>query len=259
MTALAERDLTDDGFLGGRLNLLQPAKGYRAGIDAVLLAASIPARPGERILEAGLGAGVASLCLGSRVSGVEITGIELQSDLVEIAKENAARNNLSETLTVLQADIGQPVRDFMALGLAPNSFDHVFANPPYHDPAATALPPDGGKAQAHMTLGSDLADWVRLACVMARHKGTVSFVHRADALPRLLEAMSGHLGGIEIFPLWPAQDKPASRIIIRGQRGSRAPMILRPGLVLHNRDGRFTPRAEAILRDGAALLLDQTA
>lgn len=259
MTVLADIELTDDGFLGGRINLLQPARGYRAGIDAVLLAASIPARAGERVLEAGLGAGVASLCLAARVSGIEMTGIELQSDLVAIARENAARNQMSDRLTVYQADIGQPVRDFLAMGLAPNSFDHVFANPPYHDPAASALPPDGGKAQAHMTLGSDLTDWVRLACVMARHKGTVSFVHRADALPKLLEAMTGHLGGIEIFPLWPAQDKPASRIIIRGQRGSRAPMILRPGLVLHGRDGRFTDRAEAILRQGAALLLDQAA
>lgn len=259
MTVLADIELTDDGFLGGRINLLQPARGYRAGIDAVLLAASIPARAGERVLEAGLGAGVASLCLAARVSGIEMTGIELQSDLAAIARENAARNQMSDRLTVYQADIGQPVRDFLAMGLAPNSFDHVFANPPYHDPAASALPPDGGKAQAHMTLGSDLADWVRLACVMARHKGTVSFVHRADALPKLLEAMTGHLGGIEIFPLWPAQDKPASRIIIRGQRGSRAPMILRPGLVLHGRDGRFTDRAEAILRQGAALLLDQAA
>lgn len=252
-----DTDLTDDGFLGGRINLLQPAKGYRAGLDAVLLAASIPARAGERILEAGLGVGVASLCLGARVSGLDITGVELRQDVAALARQNAARNQMADVLTVCEADIGQPVRDFMAMGVEPNSFDHVFSNPPYHDPAAAAASPDAGKAQAHLTLGSDLEDWVRFACVMAKPKGTVTFVHRADALPRLLDAMTGHLGGIEVFPLWPAQDKPASRVIIRGRRGSKAPLTLQQGLVLHGRDGRFTDRAEAILREGASLLLDQ--
>ncbi|MBI1262632.1 MAG: methyltransferase [Rhizobiales bacterium] len=260
MTALMnEKDLTDDGFLGGRVNLLQPAKGYRAGLDAVLLAASIPARTGERILEAGLGVGVASICLAARVAGLEIIGVELREEIAELARQNAARNQMEEVLTVCEADIGLPVRDFMAMGLEPNSFDHVFSNPPYHDPAAAAASPDDGKAQAHLTLGSDLDDWVRFACVMAKPKGTVTFVHRADALPRLLQAMTGHLGGIEVFPLWPAQDKPASRVIIRGRRGSKSPLTLRQGLVLHGRDGRFTDRAEAILREGASLLLDQAA
>lgn len=248
---------TDDGFLGGRLRLLQPAKGYRAGIDAVLLAASIPLRAGERALEAGSGVGVASLCLGSRVPGTEILGLELQNDLVRVARENARRNDFAPRISFLEGDIGAPVRDLAALGLEPQSWHHVFANPPFYHPDATAIPPDRGKAQAHVTLGSDLVDWVRFACVMAPPKGTVTFIHRADALAGLLSALEGHVGGIEIFPLWPAAGKPASRVIVRGVRGSRAPLSLRAGLVLHGRDGRFTERAEAILRDGAGLLLDQ--
>lgn len=250
-------DYTDDGFLGGRLKLLQPAKGYRAGIDAVLLAASIPARSEERVLEAGSGAGVASLCLAARVTGLELAGLELQPDLVRLARENAERNGLARSTIFLEGDIGLPVRDLVALGLEPQSWHHVFANPPFYHPDASALPPDAGKAQAHVTLGSDLSDWVRFACVMARPKGTVSFVHRADALAQLLVALEGHVGGIEVFPLWPAAGKPASRVIVRGVRGSRAPLVLRPGLVLHGRDGRFTERAENILRHGAPLLFDQ--
>lgn len=248
---------TDDGFLGGRLQLLQPAKGYRAGIDAVLLAASIPARHGERVLEAGAGVGVASLCLAARVPELEIAGLELQPDLVRVARENARRNDFQTRVLFYEGDIGAPVRDLAAVGLEPQSWHHVFANPPFHDASTSPLPPDAGKAQAHMTLGSDLGDWVRFACVMARPKGTVSFIHRADALSQLLVALEGHVGGIEVFPLWPAAGKPASRVIVRGIRGSRAPLTIRPGLVLHGRDGRFTERAENILRHGAALLLDQ--
>ncbi|MBX3446358.1 MAG: methyltransferase [Parvibaculaceae bacterium] len=250
-------DVTDDGFLGGRLKILQPAKGYRAGLDAVLLAASVPARSGERVLEAGAGVGVASLCLASRVSGLDVAGLEVQPELVALAGRNIDRNGLSERVSIVEGDIGLPVRDLAAAGFEPNSWHHVFANPPFHDPAASPAPPHAGKAQAHhLTLGSDLDDWVRFCCVMARPKGTVTFIHRADALASLLAAMSGHLGGIEVFPLWPSAGKPASRIIVRGQRDSRAPLTIRPGLVLHGQDGRFTERAEALLREGAALHFD---
>jgi tRNA1(Val) A37 N6-methylase TrmN6 len=251
-------DITDDGFLGGRLKILQPAKGYRAGLDAVMLAAAIPAREGERVLEAGAGVGVASLCLASRVSGLEVAGLEVQPELVGLAGENIARNSFSENVSVTEGDIGLPVRDLAAAGFAPNSWHHVFANPPFHDPAASPAPPDASKAQSHhLTLGSDLGDWVRFCCVMARPKGTVTFIHRADALAALLAAMAGHLGGIEVFPLWPAAGKPATRVILRGQRDSRAPLVLRPGLALHSADGRFTPQAEGVLREGAPLRLDQ--
>ncbi|MBX3505085.1 MAG: methyltransferase [Parvibaculum sp.] len=250
-------DVTDDGFLGSRLKILQPVKGYRAGLDAVLLAASVPARSGERVLEAGAGVGVASLCLASRVSGLDVAGLEVQPELVALAGRNIDRNGLSERVSIVEGDIGLPVRDLAAAGFEPNSWHHVFANPPFHDPAASPVPPHAGKAQAHhLTLGSDIDDWVRFCCVMARPKGTVTFIHRADALANLLAAMSGHLGGIEVFPLWPSAGKPASRIIVRGQRDSRAPLTIRPGLVLHGQDGRFTERAEALLREGATLHFD---
>jgi len=251
--------LTDDGFLGGRLRLLQPAKGYRAGIDAVLLAASVPARAGEHVLEAGMGVGVASLCLAARVPDIEISGIERQPELVKLARENARRNGMEGRITPHEGDIGLSARDLMTLGLAPNGFHHVFANPPFYDPASASAPPDASKAESHLTMGSDLNDWVRFACLMVRPKGTVSFIHRADALGTLLGALEGHVGGIEIFPLWPASDKPASRVIVRGQRDSRGPLIMRPGLVLHTRDGRFTDQAENMLRNGAPLAFDQPA
>ncbi|MBX3496166.1 MAG: methyltransferase [Parvibaculum sp.] len=250
---------TDDGFLGNRLKLLQPEKGYRAGIDAVLLAAAVPAREGERALEAGAGVGVASLCLAARVPGLEVAGLELQPELVGLAGQNIERNGMGDRVSIVEGDIGLSPRDLAALGLEPNGWHHVFANPPFHDPATSPAPPDAGKAQAHLTLGSDLDDWVRFCCTMARPRGIVTFIHRADALADLLAAMTGHLGGIEVFPLWPAAGKSASRVIVRGQRDSKAPLSLRAGLVLHGRDGRFTDRTEAILRGGEALLLDQPA
>ena len=125
---LVKPETSEDGFLDGRLSLLQPAKGYRAGIDAVMLAASVQARSGERALEAGAGVGVASACLAARVDGVEVDGIELQPELVKLAAENIRRNGFEDRLSIFQGDIGQPARDLAALGLEPNSYHHVFAN-----------------------------------------------------------------------------------------------------------------------------------
>ena len=250
-------ETTEDGFLDGRITLRQPARGYRAGIDAVLLAASVQARSGERALEAGAGVGVASACLAARVPGLEVDGLELQPGMVALAQENMRRNGFAERVSIIEGDIGMPARDLAALGLEPNSYHHVFANPPFHDPAASPVSPNESKAKAHMTLGSDLEDWVRFACVMARPKATVTFIHRADALATLLAALHGHVGGIEIFPLWPALGKAASRVIVRGVRGSRGPLLLRQGLVLHRKDGRFSEAAEAILRGGEALHFDR--
>lgn len=245
--------LTADGFLGGAVTIRQPAKGFRAGIDSVMLAAAVLAKAQDRVLELGIGAGVASLCLAHRVRGVAIVGVDYQPDMVDLARDNAALNGFAGTITLIEADIAAPAAALIDKGLSPNSFDHVFANPPYYDPDRAALPPDKAKARAHATLGATLADWTRACGVMARPKGTVTMVHRADALPGLLAGLGRYLGGLEIIPLWPARNKPASRILVRGIKGSRAPLRLHPGLRLHEPEGGFTPEAEAILRHGAAL------
>lgn len=259
--AVSPRDgLTDDGFLGGALRILQPAKGYRAGIDAVLLAASVPAAGGARVLEAGMGVGVASLCLAHRAKGAHVTGVELQPELADLARENARRNGLEARIRVIEGDIAAPGAAGAAPGgLEPGTFDHVLANPPFYDPASAALAPNESKAlsHAHSHGRGDLADWVRFCCLMARPgEGTVTLVHRADALPDLLRHAEKHLGGLVAFPLWPAAGRGASRVILQGRRGSRAPFRLASGLVLHGAGGGFTEAAEAVLRHGAALPLD---
>lgn len=248
-----DASLTADGFLGGALTVRQPVTGFRASIDSVMLAAAVPAKAQDRVLEAGIGAGVASLCLAHRVPGVAIVGVEYQPEITALARDNAALNGFAETVTLIEADIAAPTAALIEKGLSPNSFDHVFANPPYYDPDRAVLSPDQAKARAHAALGATLADWTRACGVMAKPKGTVTMVHRADALPELIAGLGRYLGGIEIFPLWPALNEPASRILVRGIKGSRAPLRLQSGLRLHEPGGGFTQEAEAVLRHGAAL------
>lgn len=251
-------DVTEDAFLGGALSILQPRKGYRAGIDAVLLAAAVPvgAEQAERVLDAGAGAGVVGLCIARRVPTARVTLVENDPLLVELARANVTRNGLGERVTVIAADVTGPAAELTAAGLRPDSFEHVVANPPYHVEGRGRRPRHAIKAAAHAMPAGSLARWVRLLTRVAAPHGTLAIVHRPDALIELLRLLDGRFGGLEILSLHPRLGEPAVRIILRGRKGSRAPLALLPGLVLHEEDGnRFRPEIARVLRHGAALPL----
>jgi tRNA1(Val) A37 N6-methylase TrmN6 len=232
------------------VRLRQPATGARVGIDPLFLAAAVPAEPGQQVLDIGCGSGAASLCLAARVPGCRITGLELQRDLVRLAGENAALNGMSDRVTVIAANLLRPPPR-----LSPGTFDHVMANPPFIEAGRGTAARDRAKAAASMEGEASLADWVRFALVMARDKGSLTFIHRADRIDALLGQIAGRAGEVVMFPLWPGAGRPASRILLRARKQIRAPARLAPGLVLHEPDGRFTREADAILRAGEPLAL----
>lgn len=248
-------DLTEDQLLGGRVRLSQPATGYRAGIDPVFLAAAVPAKAGERVLDVGAGAGAAALCLAARVANASVSGVETNRTLVRLANANAGATGVGDRVRFFAGDLLTP-----PIRLAPASFDHVMANPPYMPEGAGRASPDPGKAAATVEDKAGLGDWLRFCLLMAAPTGTVTVIHRADRLDALLAAMAGRLGGVVVFPLWPGGEgrKAAKRVIVSGRRSSRAPLSLVPGLVLHRPDGAFTDEAEAVLRHADALHLDET-
>lgn len=246
----AEEALSRDAFLGGRVSLLQPRDGYRAGIDPVLLAASVPAKAGESVLELGCGAGVAMICLGVR-AGVEVTGVELQPAYATLARRNLAGNGLSGT--VIEADIADP-----PLALKARSFHHVLANPPYFLAGARSRAGDSGRELA-LAGPAPLAAWVALAARRLRHGGTATFIQRAERLPELLAALDAHLGSPELLPLSPRPGRPPRLILARGRKGGRAAFRFHAPLVLHDgpthlEDGDdYSDVIRASLREGAEL------
>jgi tRNA1(Val) A37 N6-methylase TrmN6 len=244
--------LTEDGFLGGRLKLLQPEKGFRAGIDSVFLAAAVPCTAGEAVFEAGTGPGVAALCLLARTPGLQVTGIELGARYALLCEENARRNGFEASLRVIRADIKDALRkDDIAMPV-PGSFAHAMANPPYHEEGKSTPSPNLLKAQAHAFSPAELELWVKVLHAMVAPRGTATLVYKADMLGRLLQLMEERFGDIRVAPLHPRAGAAANRVIVQGVKGSKAPTQLLHGLVLHGADGRFTPEAEDVLRNGAA-------
>ena len=245
----AEDGTTEDWLLGGRVLLRQPRRGLRAGLDAVLLAAGVPARPGERVLEAGCGSGAALLCLAARVPGLTLLGVERDPALAGLAAANAAANGLAaDRAALLRAD----VRDMaLARDLAP--CDHAFANPPYW-PGGSAPPDLARRGATHEAGGAGLADWARFLAAALRPRGSLSLILPAARLDAGMAALAAAgCGGTRLVPFWPKAGAPARRVLLRAKRGGRGPARVGPGLVLHEADGRFSAAAEAVLRDAAPL------
>ena len=244
---------TTDGFLGETLRLKQPRDGFRSGHDAVLLAAAAQPPQSGHVAELGSGAGVASLCFAARRKDAQITGIELDGEMVALAQNNAEANDLSARVHFKQGDITAP---FSELHLVANSFDEVIANPPFYLEGQVPDMAHDGKAQAHIGSEGTLDAWVKCACALTRAKGYVTLVHRADGLAQVLTVMQRRLGDLHVLPIQPRADKAATRILVRGRRDARAPVTLLPPLILQNDAGAPSLRAEAILRHGAALAFE---
>ncbi|PZF75611.1 methyltransferase [Aestuariivirga litoralis] len=247
--------LTEDGFLGGRLRILQPEKGFRAGIDSVFLAAAIPCQPGDSVFEAGIGPGVAALCLLARNPEVQVTGIEVATRYAMICEENARRNGMQDRLRVIHADVREALRRDQIGMPAPGSFAHAMCNPPFFDETRSTASPNLLKSQAHAFGPDDLELWAKLLHAMLAPRGTVTVVHRSETLGQLLGAMDNRFGDIRLAPLFPRRGAAASRILVQGTKGSKAPLQILPGLILHGEGNDFTPEADAVLRNGAGFPL----
>jgi tRNA1(Val) A37 N6-methylase TrmN6 len=236
--------MSDERFLGGRVIVRQSATGFRAGLDAVMLAAAVPGE-GE-VLELGAGVGTASLCLAARIPDVVVMGLEIDPALVDLANANAGVNGMAGRVQFAAADVFDLPEAYR------RQFNHVLTNPPFHGEDGQAAP-DPAKARA-LQDGGRLGDWLMAGMKRTASGGTFTAILRADRLAEALAALPER--GVTVFPLWPKAGVEAKRVILQVWAGSRAPARLLAGMVLHQGDGTWTPEADAVLRGGASLALD---
>ncbi|MTE01787.1 methyltransferase [Paracoccus sp. YIM 132242] len=243
-------DLSCDGFLNGRLRVAQPRRGFRSGADAVMLAAACPTVAGQAVLELGCGAGVASLCLGWRVPGLRLAGLEWQADYADLARRNAAANGIA--MEVLTGDVARPPAELRA-----QVFDHVIANPPYFLGGTAA--PDGGRAMARRE-DTPLAAWIDAGLRRLRPGGVVTLIQRADRLDVILAALGARAGSVAILPVAGRAGRDAGRVIVQATKGARGPLRLLATFVMHREPAHagdredLTEAAAAVLRNGSPLV-----
>lgn len=242
--SVADARVTYDLFLNGAVTVIQPARGYRAGMDAVLIASALYASPGESLAEAGCGAGAALLCAAHRLDGCSFTGFERDPAMVALARDGSAANGFT-AVDIRNHDVGE------RLAALENVYDQSFANPPFFEPGAVRAPAEG--RQAAYLAETPLKAWILFLHHITRPGGRITLIHRAAALADLLELLNPRTGEIEVLPIRPSPGAPAHRILTRARKGlRRGPVTLYDGLALHETaGGPSTTRASASLAGGA--------
>jgi tRNA1(Val) A37 N6-methylase TrmN6 len=246
-------ETTEDAFLGGQLRLRQLKSGHRAGHDAVLLAAATPARPSDRVVDFGAGVGAAGLALARRAPSIELSLVEIDPVLAELARGNAALNAIAARAIVL--DVTSAPEQFAAAGLVPDSVDAVLMNPPFNDSVRHRASPDSARAAAHVATAATLSDWIHAARRVLKSQGSLTLIWRADGIAEVLTALDRGFGSLAILPVHGEAAAPAIRVLVRATKGGKAPTRILAGLMLNDESGVPNKQVEDVLAGKAVLPL----
>lgn len=248
-------EIAEDRILDGRLTLLQPKRGHRAGSDAVLLAATLPELGPGPLLDMGAGVGTIGLIAALAQPELRVALLERDPGLAALAARNAAANGFGNRVRVIAADLAAPAAELEQAGLATASFACVALNPPFYAAGEARLSPVANRRAAHV-VETPLSVWLKTARRLLMPGGRLALIHRAEALPEVLSGLGVGFGGLGVRPVHAAADRPAIRILVSATLGSKKPAALLPALVLQAEDGAMTTLSEALHRGTATLRPD---
>lgn len=242
--------VTDDYLLGGNIHLRQPKIGYRVSIDTILLAAAVPAKENELVLELGSGTGAAAICLQYRVRNCMVIGLENDSNMLALARQNVLLNGFEKKVTFVEGSVSNLPNE-----IGKESFDHVLSNPPYLNRKRADLRENGNIRSniANVENDADLSQWIRSMSVSLKPKGRLTLIHRADRLDEVLNEVRRYAGEIVVYPLWPKSGYKANRVLVSARKNVSTPLRISSGLVLHTKDGKYTRVVRNVLEKGEAL------
>lgn len=251
---------TVDVFHRGAFRLVQPAgRGHRAGMDAMVLAAAVPAGFRGRLADLGAGAGAAGLAVAARCALAQIVLVEQASEMADCARATLAlpeNAELAARAQVLEADATLTGQARIRAGLADAGFDHAIMNPPFNE-AGDRRSPDALRRAAHVMEDGLFEGWIRTAAAIVRPGGGLALIARPQSLGAILAALERRFGDARLLPVQPRPESPAIRIVLTACKGSRKPLSLHPPLILHEAEGEgFTARAQALLDGETALFAD---
>ena len=241
---------TVDAFHRGRFVVVQPnGTGHRSGIDAMLLAGTVPSGFRGHVVDLGAGAGAAGLAVASRSKDAAVTLVERDGLMAEFARRSVAHADnsvMAGHTNVIEADVTLTGKQRVDAGLLDNHFDFAIMNPPFN-PARDRQTPDALKSDAHVMAPDMFETWLRTAAAIVTASGGIAIIARPQSLPDIFDAMKNRFGGIKILPVLARESEPSIRIIVTATKGSRADLAILPPLVLHGPTGNgFLERAEMI-------------
>ena len=247
------KGLTKNKFLGNKLEILQLSDGYRGNMDSVLVAASVAAESGQKILELGCGNGVALCCLLYRIGGLEVYGIEIDKRASDICRKNIILNKFEAT--IFNSDIVTSIRELKSV-----SFDHVFMNPPYFKRNSVKKSPIPSSSQAKVE-AVPLSEWLSVAKKRCKPKGKITIIQRVERLPEIIKCLNGNFGKITVQPISSFKNTSPKTVIVQATKSSSAAFKLLSPKIVHKRDrisGKVVYQDEfkKILRCGKPLQLN---
>lgn len=249
-----EGEVVENTLLRGKLKLLQPKVGFHAAIDTVFLAAAVPVKDRQHVLDIGCGVGSAGLTVALRNKNIQLTGLDIQQELIDLALQNAHLNNMSARCRFFQGTV------LTDKNVPDNAFHSVMMNPPYQEAGTHVPSPKKIKALSHGedASGAALTDWVKYAHRKLKQGGFLTLIHRADRLDDVILALTSRrwFGSLVIYPLYPHAGENARRVIVRARKERYAATILKAGMVVHEKNGTYTGSAEKILSAAEVIELD---
>jgi tRNA1(Val) A37 N6-methylase TrmN6 len=256
LSATARQEQTVDAFLGGSVTLIQPRRGHRAGLDAALLQALVPGNATGLAIDLGSGVGTVAFSIAARAQALSIVGVERDPTLVAFGTQALTlpqNARFARRVRLIAADVAGARSVSEAIGLGDSKADWVLMNPPF-DPEGRGSPsPDAARRDAHVAESGSLKTWIARAASILAPGGRLALIYRGDAVAEVLQGLPAGFGAVRVWPVHPSESAAAGRVLVTARRGSRAPLAIMPGLILHKSDGSWTPRADEILRGKSEL------
>ncbi|MBW1713862.1 MAG: methyltransferase [Deltaproteobacteria bacterium] len=214
--------------MDGQLELVQPQKGQRFSVDALLLAGFSRLEPGQTALDLGAGNGVAAILVSWAFPGVSLVALELQPGLARLAWRNVWRSGLEDRIRVWQGDLRRadlfPAR----------SFEAVITNPPYRPLGAGRLSPSQERNLARHELKCTLADWTQAAARWLKPGGRLFAVYPVWRLAALLAGLQE--AGLGPKRLRLVYDRPQGQgrlALVEARLGGGEELSVSPPLFIH--------------------------
>ncbi|RTZ89738.1 MAG: hypothetical protein DSY91_07340 [Deltaproteobacteria bacterium] len=226
-----------------RLHFIQPKNGYRFSIDSLLLWGFLRPQPGDRWIDLGTGCGILAIAL-ARISGVkEVVGLDVQPELVTLAKRNALLNHVEKRLTFLVTDL-RDTEQIRSIGQA----DGVCANPPYYRALSGRLNPDPQKAVARHEIKGRMEEFIHAGGLLLKKGGTfVTILPPLRLQDALLALSASGLNLSRMRPVHSRGDQPATLVLLEAIKGETSPLSLEPPLVIYQSPGLYSQEVQDLM------------